>query len=70
MLGQYMASLRQLTLRIDVAVAELLLRHLHTSLAVSVPNHFAPMVATAVDCAAVVENHTLNISICHFQPPP
>ena len=46
MLGQYMASLRQLTLRIDVAVAELLLRHLHISFAVSVPNHLAPMVAT------------------------
>ena len=60
MVWQYVPSASQFTFGENVAVAEILLVHRHGVVAISVPYHFAPMVAMAVDGAAIVEDNPFN----------
>ena len=66
--------LAQRALGIDVGLTELLLRHRHVLALIGVPDHLAPVVATRIECAAVVEYksfyHLLSVFIPLLQEGP
>ena len=60
-----MACTRQLSLSIDIRLAELRLIDSHTSLLISPPDHLTPMIASGIKSASVIENYPFYIFCIH-----